>query len=313
MGDPHRVGIVGLGNISAQYLATLAATPRSSSSRSPISTPTRRPRSRPTVPASGAERERLLAAPGRQTVLNLTIPAAHAEVALGAIGAGKHVYGEKPLAVTARRVDHRRPRGRRPGRMRAGHRARHRDPDGRAAIDDGQIGRPIAATAVMVTPGHEPWHPNPDFYYAPGGGPLLDMGPYYITALVTCSGRYVRSSVRPAACAPSADRPDRAPGERIPVEVDTHVTGVLEHDGGALSTIIMSFDSVAHDAAPIEVHGETGTLGVPDPKGSTARSALRARRHRMARSRTAGRLRRGFPGHRSDRPGQGRRSASPAR
>jgi predicted dehydrogenase len=136
----------------------------------------------------------------------------------------------------------------------------------RAAIDSGLIGRPLSASAVMVTPGHERWHPNPDFYYRPGGGPLLDMGPYYLSALVQLLG-----PIRTVTGAATRLRAERVigsgprAGERIPVEVDTHVSGVLEHAGGVLSTITTSFDGVQSTAAPIEVHGETGTLAVPDP------------------------------------------------
>src|SRR6185312_8342203 len=136
----------------------------------------------------------------------------------------------------------------------------------RAAIDAGRIGRPLAATATMVTAGHERWHPDPDFYYRPGGGPLLDMGPYYVSSLVHLLG-----PVRAVTGAGSRLRGERVigsgrrAGERITVEVDSHVTGVLEHANGALSTITTSFDGVATTAAPIEVHGETGTLAVPDP------------------------------------------------
>ena len=140
-------------------------------------------------------------------MLNLTIPAAHAEIALAAIAAGKDVYGEKPLAATFADAEAvvaaAAPRGVRVGCA----------PDtvlgtgiqtARAVVDAGEIGRPLAATAVMVTPGHERWHPNPDFYYQPGGGPLLDMGPYYVTALVQLLGPVGRSSARAAACERSA-------------------------------------------------------------------------------------------------------------
>jgi predicted dehydrogenase len=136
----------------------------------------------------------------------------------------------------------------------------------RAFVDGGGIGRPMSASAVMVTPGHERWHPNPDFYYLPGGGPLMDMGPYYLSALVHLLGPI--RSVTGAASRPRGERViatgPRA-GEAVPVEVDTHVTGILEHAGGALSTITTSFEAVRTTAAPIEVHGETGTLAVPDP------------------------------------------------
>lgn len=213
--------------------------------------------------------DELLAAGDVDLVLNLTIPAAHAEVALAVIAAGKHVYGEKPLAATtdeARRVlDAARAAGVVVGCA----------PDtvlgtgiqtARKAIDDGLIGAPVAATATMVTPGHERWHPNPDFYYVPGGGPLLDMGPYYVTALVTLLGP-VASVVGAASHTRSERTIGSGPrtGETIPVTTDTHVTGVLTHASGALSTLVMSFDAVATHAANIEVHGPLGTLAVPDP------------------------------------------------
>src|SRR4030095_16197576 len=129
----------------------------------------------------------------------------------------------------------------------------------------GLIGRPLAAAAVMVSPGHERWHPNPDFYYTAGGGPLLDMGPYYVAALVHLLGP-VRSAI--GAATRLRGEPPIGPGpregNRIPVDVDSHVSGILEHASGALSTITTSFDGVQTMAAPLEVHGETGTLTVPD-------------------------------------------------
>ena len=270
MGDPHRIGIVGLGNISGAYLTTLAGSPAVEITAVADLDAARAATVASELPAARAMSvAELLAGDAVDTVLNLTIPAAHAEIALAAIAHRKNVYGEKPLAVTmddARLI------------MDAASRAGVRigsAPDtvlgtgtqtARAAIDSGRIGRPIAATAVMVTPGHEAWHPNPDFYYRPGGGPLLDMGPYYITALIQLLG-----PIRSVVGAASRLRSERAiasgprAGERIPVEVQTHVSGVLEHHNGALSTITTSFDAVATTAAPIEVHGELATLAVPDP------------------------------------------------
>ncbi|MGC5053262.1 Gfo/Idh/MocA family protein [Micromonospora sp. DT48] len=282
MGDPHRVGVVGLGVISAAYLETLADHPAVRITALADLDASRSATVAAVVPGAEAMSvERLLAHPDVQTVLNLTTPAAHADLSLAAIDAGKNVYVEKPLAVTLAEgrtiIERAASAGVRVGCA----------PDtvlgtgtqtARAAIDAYLIGRPVAASAVMVTPGHERWHPHPDFYYAPGGGPLFDMGPYYITALVHLLG-----PVRAVSGAASRLRTERVigsgprRGQRIPVRVDTHVTGVLEHANGALSTITTSFDGVATTAAPIEVHGEAGTLAVPDPNnfdGEVRRCAL---------------------------------------
>ncbi|WP_343941016.1 Gfo/Idh/MocA family oxidoreductase, partial [Pseudonocardia zijingensis] len=136
----------------------------------------------------------------------------------------------------------------------------------RAALDAGRIGTPHAATAFMTTPGHERWHPNPEFYYQPGGGPLLDMGPYYLTSLVHLLGpvtRVVGASGRPSATR-TIGGGTRA-GTSFDVTVDSTVTGILEHASGALSTLIMSFDIWAARLPRIEVHGTAGSLSVPDP------------------------------------------------
>ncbi|WP_030893889.1 Gfo/Idh/MocA family protein [Streptomyces sp. NRRL S-474] len=270
MGDAHRIGVVGLGVISRAYLDTLAGraavrvtavadldTSRSAAAAAEL----------PGVRALTVEE--LLSSPDVDTVLNLTTPAAHAAIALGAVGHGKNVYGEKPLAATLADahtvIDAAAQAGAGVGCA----------PDtvlgtgvqtARAAVEAGSIGRPLFASAVMVTPGHERWHPQPDFYYTAGGGPLLDMGPYYLTALVHLLG-----PVRAVIGAAGRLRTERVigsgprAGERIPVEVDSHVSGVLEHVNGTLTTLTTSFDGVATTAAPIEVHGETGTLSVPDP------------------------------------------------
>ncbi|MFF5982223.1 Gfo/Idh/MocA family protein [Streptomyces olindensis] len=270
MGDAHRIGVVGLGVISRAYLETLAGHPAVRVTAVADLDASRSAAVAAELPGVEAlSVEELLRSPDVDTVLNLTTPAAHAGIALGAIRHGKHVYGEKPLAAgmeEAREV------------MAAAARAGVRvgcAPDtvlgtgvqtARAAVAAGSIGRPLFASAVMVTPGHERWHPHPDFYYTAGGGPLLDMGPYYLSSLVHLLG-----PVRAVVGAAGRLRTERVigsgprAGERIPVEVDSHVSGVLEHVNGTLTTLTTSFDGVATTAAPIEVHGERGTLAVPDP------------------------------------------------
>jgi predicted dehydrogenase len=255
-----RVGIVGIGQISGQYLKTLPRLTNLELTAVADLDPSRSvPGIRTLTPAA------LYAADDVDIVLNLTIPAAHQEVALAAIAAGKSVYGEKPLAPNTEQareiLDAATQAGVSVGCA----------PDtvlgtgvqtARAVLDAGEIGRPIAATAFMTTPGHERWHPAPEFYYQPGGGPLLDMGPYYLTALVTLLGP-VRRVVGMSAT-PQATRTTVA-GKTFPVEVATHVTGVLEHANGALSTLLMSFEVWAADLPRIEVYGTGGSLSVPDP------------------------------------------------
>lgn len=279
--SPTNVGIIGIGAISQQYLTTLdridnlnlVAVADLDQARAEAAA-----EAHPGVRALTVDD--LLADASIDAVLNLTIPAAHAEVALKIIAAGKDVYLEKPLAATTQEaqqiLDAAAAAGVRVGCA----------PDtvlgtgtqtARKAIDDGLIGRPIAATATMVTPGHERWHPQPDFYYVPGGGPLLDMGPYYVTSLVTLLGP-VASVVGAASRSRDSRTINQGPraGETIPVTIDTHVTGVLVHESGALSTLVMSFDAVATTAANIEVHGEQGSLVVPDPNRFDGDVRLRA-------------------------------------
>ena len=269
---PLRIGVVGAGNISRAYLGALP-----SLSNVEVTAVADLVGDRAAAAAATVDGARalpvggLLAADDVDLVLNLTIPAAHAEVAHAAITSGKHVYGEKPLAAdtgSARSVlDSAERAGVRVGCA----------PDtvlgtgvqtARAILDAGEIGTPVAATAFMVTPGHERWHPDPDFYYQPGGGPLLDMGPYYLTALVTLLGpvrRVVGMSSTPRARRIIGSGP-RA-GSEIEVNVATHVTGVLEHAGGALSTLVMSFEVWAGRLPRIEIYGAAGALSVPDPNG----------------------------------------------
>ncbi|WP_251453653.1 Gfo/Idh/MocA family oxidoreductase [Microbacterium sp. Marseille-Q6648] len=280
MGKPHGIGIVGLGVISRAYLDTLAGHPELQIVAAADLDRSRAEALAAEIPGCRALTvAELVADPAVQTVVNLTIPAAHAEVAIAAFEHGKNVYGEKPLAATF--DDARAMLEAANGSWVGG------APDtvlgtgvqtARSAIDAGAIGRPVSAVATWVSGGHESWHPHPDFYYREGGGPLLDMGPYYLTSLVHLLGPVARVSG-----ASSRTRDTRRigsgprAGEIIPVEVDTHVTGILEHVGGALSTVTFSFDAGASTAAPIEVHGEAGSLQVPDPNNFDGEVRVRAR------------------------------------
>ncbi len=185
------------------------------------------------------------------------------------VEAGKHVHSEKPFGITvaeARKlVDAAKAKGVRIGSapdtfLGAAHQT------ARKLIDEGAIGRPVAGTAFMLAAGHERWHPNPGFFYLPGGGPMLDMGPYYITDLVHLLGPVKRVS---AFAARSRDTRKIASeplkGQEIPVEVATHFAGTMEFHGGAVVTLVMSFDVPRHRHGPIEIYGTEGAMIVPDP------------------------------------------------
>jgi predicted dehydrogenase len=202
-------------------------------------------------------------------ILNLTIPAAHYPVAKQGIESGKHVYGEKPFCVNMREAKEIMALAQTKG-VRLGC-----APDtflgaglqtARKLIDDGWIGKPIAANVDMNCHGHEGWHPDPAFYYQHGGGPLYDMGPYYITALVHLLG--------PVECVTGLGNKafeqrvigsEPKKGEVMDVEIDTQVMGLLSFKNGAAAHLNMSFDTWKSDKPWIEIHGTEGSLSVPDP------------------------------------------------
>lgn len=204
-------------------------------------------------------------------VLNLTTPNAHFSVAKAAIGAGKHVYNEKPLTISKDEgralLNLADSMGVRVGCapdtfLGAGYQT------ARKVIDEGGIGKPVAFTAFMLCPGHESWHPNPFFYYEVGGGPMFDMGPYYLTALVHLFGPVIRVSGMTAT--PHEKRlvtSQPHSGEYAPVHVPTHVQCLLEMASGVVGTLITSFDVQAHTLPHIQVYGTESTLICPDPNG----------------------------------------------
>jgi predicted dehydrogenase len=211
----------------------------------------------------------LMADPQIDIVLNLTIPNAHAEVGLAAVSARKSVYNEKPLTI--RREDAKQLLdlaaqnnvlvGGAPDTFLGGGLQTCRQ-----LIDNGAIGEPVAATAFMISHGHESWHPDPEFYYKVGGGPMFDMGPYYLTALVSLLGpvQRVTGSTRVTFPERTITSKPRA-GTTIQVDVPTHVVGVLDFANGPIATIVTTFDVWSAELPRLEIYGTKGTLSLPDP------------------------------------------------
>ncbi len=211
----------------------------------------------------------LLHDPEIKIIVNLTVPNAHAPVALEVLEAGKSVYNEKPLAITREDAQKMLQIAEKKG-LRVGC-----APDTflgaglqtcRNVIDQGMIGEPVAATAFMLCHGHESWHPSPEFYYEVGGGPMFDMGPYYLTALIHLLGPVKRVCGSARITFPERTITSQPKyGKKVIVEVPTHVAGIMDFESGAVGTMITSFDTWAHSLPCIEIYGSEGTLRVPDP------------------------------------------------
>ncbi|MCX7275992.1 MAG: Gfo/Idh/MocA family oxidoreductase [Burkholderiales bacterium] len=264
------VGVIGIGDISDVYIRNLQQYPivhvlacagrslekaRQKAQQHGIARPY----------ASAAE---LIADPDIDIILNLTLPAAHAEISLAALRAGKHVYTEKPLAATLAEGQSVLALARERGLMVAS------APDTflgarlqtcRKLIDDGAIGEVTAASAFVVSHGHEWFHPGPEFFYQAGGGPLLDIGPYYVTALLSLLGPVKRCSAM-AKKTFATRTVESAPlrGKSFPVEVDTHITGNLEFASGAIGTLLASFDVWDSELPRMEIYGTKGTICLRD-------------------------------------------------
>ena len=202
-------------------------------------------------------------------IVNLTIPAVHYDVTKQVLDAGKHVYSEKPFVLNVKdgldlkkRADRKNLRiGSAPDTFLGGaHQlVRH-------LIDAGRVGRITSGTCYVMSHGMEDWHPNPDFFFQPGAGPILDVGPYYVSELINLIGpvRQVAAiSAIPAKERTIGSKP-RA-GEKIPVDTPTTIHAVLEFLNGAVITLNASWDVWTHGHAPVELYGENGTIFVPDP------------------------------------------------
>jgi predicted dehydrogenase len=263
------IGIIGCGNISGAYLTAARRFPiLDVRALADLDMSAARARGKEfSVPA--VEVAALLTDPSVEIVVNLTTPPAHVPVGLQALAAGKHVHSEKPLGVTLAEGQQLVQRGRElelrvgcaPDTFLSG-----AQQTCRKLIDDGAIGRVVAGSAFFMCPGHERWHPNPAFYYGPGAGPMLDMGPYYITTLVNLLGPV--ASVAGAVATPRKQReilsePRR--GQLVDVQVPTHVAGLMTFASGAVVSIVMSFDVPRHRHLPIELYGTDGAMIVPDP------------------------------------------------
>lgn len=263
------IGIIGAGNISAAYLR-LAPMFKGIEMRAVADLNMDSAQSRADEFGVRAETvEGLLAADDIDIVVNLTIPAAHFEVSKNILNAGKHVYSEKPFVLTLEEGAEIAALSTQKG-LRVGS-----APDTflgsshqkvRAMIDDGTFGKITSGTAFVMGHGMEDWHPNPDFFYQPGAGPVLDIGPYYVTNLVQLLGPVARVAALTSTPAPErliTSEPRN--GEKIPVSTPTTIHALLEFKSGAVISMVTSWDVWQHDHSNMELYGEEGTVHVPDP------------------------------------------------
>jgi predicted dehydrogenase len=267
---PFGIGLVGCGNISDIYLinAALFRDIRFIAVSDINADAARAKGAKYDLPA--VTPDELLKRGDIAIVLNLTVPAAHADVSLAAIAAGKHVYTEKPLAISLK-----------DGRaiMSAAERKGVRvgaSPDtvlgagvqtARRMIDREEVGDVVTGTATVLSHGMENWHPNPLFFFKPGGGPVLDMGPYYLTTLVNLLGPIdsVAATGRMGFKHRTVTSEGPMKGKRIKVETLTTVNALLSFASGAEIVLMVSWDVWRHGQLPLELHGTKASLRIPDP------------------------------------------------
>lgn len=270
MGAEKRVGIIGCGNILPAYLkhARLYDFLRIERLADLDEARAQACAQEHGIPHGGSVAA-LLSDDAIEVVVNLTIPAAHAEVSLAALNAGKHVYSEKPLSISlddGRRIlASAESRGLRAGCA----------PDTflgsggqtcRALIESGAIGEPVGALAFFLNRGMETWHPNPAFFYQRGAGPMMDVGVYYVTALVNLLGPIRRVTGSARISFPEREiTSEPLKGQRLKVETPTTIAGTMDFERGPVATMVASNDVCASEVPRIEVFGTEGTLSVPDP------------------------------------------------
>jgi predicted dehydrogenase len=264
------VAVIGAGTISDQYLSDMVSYPDLEVRfvADVFTDRARQQADRYGVAGAGSVQE-ALARDDVELVVNLTIPVAHAEVAHEALAAGKHVWNEKPLATSRADAEALVEAADRLGLRLGGAPDTVLGPGiqtARRMIERGDIGRPLTASAVMQQAGPQHWHPNPDFLFQAGGGPLLDMGPYYLTALTQVFGPMRRvvalgSSSGPTRTIGSGPRA----GESFDVTVPSYVAALYEFRSGAVAQATFSFDSSLERMGVVEIAGSDATLITPDP------------------------------------------------
>jgi predicted dehydrogenase len=263
------VGVIGCGNISAAYFR-LAPLFRGIEMRACADINAEAAKARAAEFGLRAETiDGLLAAGHHDIIVNLTVPAAHYEVSKHILDAGKHVYSEKPFVLSVAEGLDLKKRAEKKG-LRVGS-----APDtflggahqlARAIVDSGKLGRITSGTCHVMNHGMEHWHPNPDFFFQPGGGPILDLGPYYLANLIQLIGPV--KQVAALATIPFKERTISSKprfGQKVPVNTPTTIHALLEFANGAAVSLNASWDVWQHGHAPMELFGDEGTIYVPDP------------------------------------------------
>ncbi|GAB0117902.1 Gfo/Idh/MocA family protein [Acidisoma sp. 7E03] len=264
------IGIVGCGNIATIYMRNAALFPGLALRACADLRPEQAARRAAEHGIRAASVDALLAAPDIDLVINLTVPAAHAAISQAALAAGKHVFTEKPLGVSTAEGRSLLALAETRGLLLGAAPDTFLGPAGRLArqiIDAGRIGRVVTGTAFMMGRGMEHWHPDPAFYYQKGAGPVLDMGPYYVTMLVHLLGpvRRVMAMGTSSAETRLITAPGPLQGTHFAIGTPTTHLALLEFASGTIITFGASWDVFRHSHAPIELHGTAGSLRLPDP------------------------------------------------